>query len=408
MEDLRWPTYKPRGIVLEEVVRSDSGGSARLRDADGREYLDCIGGIGCAPLGHSHPAWTDAVSRQAPRLTISANSFYTAPQQQLASRLRELFPVEDARVFFCNTGTEATEAALKIALRATGRDIVIAFEGAFHGRTLGAIGLTANPKYREPYVTCLGESHEGRFGTMNIVRLPFGDLDALAGAFAEHGKRVAAVFLEPIQGEAGIFPATREFLTGVRELCDRHGALVGADEIQSGTGRTGHWAAWTAIVGDAAQPDILWLAKALGGGFPIGACLARGSIAEAMTPGSHGTTFGGNPLACAAAVATLRIIEEENLLESAGAQLGVLQELARERPIAEVSEIRGIGAMLGIQIGAREDMRAAPLAKALMEQGVLATVCGGHTVRFLLPYWAGVSELGEAWDALGRAVAATA
>jgi acetylornithine/succinyldiaminopimelate/putrescine aminotransferase len=408
MEDLRWPTYRPRGVVLDEVISSDAGGSVRLRDAQGREYLDCIGGIGCTPLGHAHPAWLDAVNRQLGRLSCSANTFFTGPQQQLAARLRELFPVEDARVFFCNTGTEATEAAIKVALRSTGRDVIVAFERAFHGRTLGAIALTANPQYREPYVNCIEESHAGRFAQLNVVRVPFGDLDALGSVFARYPKRVAAVFLEPIQGEAGVFPATPAFLRGVRELCDANGALVGVDEIQSGVGRTGEWAAWTAIVGDEVKPDLLWLAKALGGGFPIGACLARGAVAEAMTPGSHGTTFGGNPVACAAGLATLRIIEEEALLDQARQQIETMRAIATDDPIAEVSEVRGLGAMIGLQIGDPEAKRAAPLARAMMDQSILVTVCGGHTVRFLLPYWAGQDELREAWTGLRQALAATA
>ncbi len=407
MADLRWPTYRPRGVILDEVISSERGGSWRLRDAEGGEYLDAIGGIGCCPVGHAHPAWVDAITHQLGKLAACANSFATVPQQRLAARLKDLFPVDDARAFLCNTGTEATEAALKIALRSTGRDVIVAYEGAFHGRTLGALGMTANPSYRAPYLDCLEEDHGGRFAKVNVVRVPFGDLESTAGAMDRYRGRVAAVFVEPVQGEAGVFPASREFLLGLRALCDAHGALLGVDEIQSGSGRTGDWAAWTSIVGEAARPDILWLAKALGGGFPIGACLARAELAEAMTPGSHGTTFGGNPVACAAALATLRIIEEEDLLASATAQRRHLLELAQSDPIAEVTEVRGLGAMLGIQVGESDAGRAAVLAGAMMNEGVLVTVCGGHTVRLLLPYAAGEAELKEAWTALLRAIHST-
>ncbi len=398
MQDLRWPTYPPRKVVLTDAVDPGRHGALRLRAADGKVYLDAIAGIGCAPLGHAHPRWVEAVSAQMERVVASANTFWTEPQQALAAALIERFPVDNARVFFANTGAEATEAAIKLALRSTGRDVIVAFDGAFHGRTLGAISLTANPAYRDPYVTCLGEEHEGRFASVNVVRVPFGDLDALGRVFEKMGSRVAGVFLEPIQGEAGVYPATREFLAGARRLCDEHGALLGADEIQSGCGRTGDWAAWTTLTdGDpAVRPDILWLAKALGGGYPIGACLARTELSETMTPGTHGTTFGGNPAACAAALATLKVIEEEQLMGSAHAQIELIRELAVARPIARVTEIRGRGAMIGIELAGD----AGSVGAALMARGVLVTVCRGKTVRLLLPYRAGAPELGEIWDAL--------
>ena len=289
-----------------------------------------------------------------------ANSFHTIPQQALAAALIERFGPPNAKVFFANTGTEATEAAIKLALRATGKRVIVAFERAFHGRSIGGLSLTANPAYRDPYIRCLGEEGPERFAEISVIRAPFNDLAALEKIFAEQGSEIAAVFLEPIQGEAGIFPASREFLLGVHALCQQHGALVGADEIQTGTGRTGKWSAWQAIVGDEGpRPDILWLAKALGGGFPVAACIASNALAEHMTRGSHGTTFGGNPVACAAALATIDIIEKEGLLEKAGAQLSLLQEIAKKDPLDAVTEIRGMGAMLGIQIGQREDKAAA-------------------------------------------------
>jgi acetylornithine/N-succinyldiaminopimelate aminotransferase len=272
------------------------------------------------------------VHAQLQRLAAAANSFSSRPQQELGARLAAMFPVDDARTFFGSTGTEATEAAIKLALRATGRSTLVAFDRAFHGRSLGALSLTANTAYRHPYVRCLGETEPAEpFATARVLRLPFGDLAALRAAFAAHGQEIAAVFVEPIQGEAGVFPASREFLVGIHQLCREHGALVGADEIQCGSGRTGAWSAWTQIVGDdpAIRPDLLWLAKALGGGVPIGVCLARGELAAAMGKGTHGTTFGGNPLACAAALATFDVIEADGLLVAAAAQLPIIKRARR-------------------------------------------------------------------------------
>ncbi|PRQ01344.1 aspartate aminotransferase family protein [Enhygromyxa salina] len=406
-EDLRWPTYPGHGIVLDAAVYDEGrvGGALRVRDTSGKIYLDAIAGIGTAVLGHAHPAWVEAIHRQLEKLGAVANTYGHVPQQQLAARLGELFPIDAGRSFFTNSGAEATEAAIKLALRATGRDVIVAFERAFHGRTLGAISLTANPAYRDPYVTCSGEAHTGRFASANVVRVPFNDEAALEQVFAELGPRIAAVFIEPIQGEGGVWPATKQFLLGARELCDRHGALLGLDEIQSGCGRTGRWTAWETIVGDDAQPDIIWLAKALGGSFPIGACLTTPALAEHMGPGTHGTTFGGNPIACVAALATLRIIEEEGLLDHAAAQLPTLEKIAADAPHPEVVEIRGAGAMIGVQIGGLDDGRAKQIAPALIEAGVLATTPGGHTLRLLLPYRAGETELREIWQAMARACA---
>lgn len=394
--------------MLDAAVYDEGrvGGALRVRDSNGKVYLDAIAGIGSAVLGHAHPAWVEAIHRQLQKLGAVANTYGHVPQQQLAARLGELFPIDDGRSFFTNSGTEATEAAIKLALRATGRDVIVAFERAFHGRSLGAIALTANPAYREPYITCMGED-AARFATANVARLPFGDEAALEQTFTELGSRIAAVFVEPIQGEAGIWPATKRFLLTARELCDRHGALLGLDEIQSGCGRTGNWTAWQTIVGDDAKPDILWLAKALGGSFPIGACLTTPELAKHMGPGTHGTTFGGNPIACVAGLATLRIIEEEGLLDRAAAQLPGLVKIAEANGIDEVVEIRGAGAMIGVQIGGLEQGRAKQIAPALIEAGVLATTPGAHTVRLLLPYGAGEAELREIWQAIAHACATT-
>ena len=244
------------------------------------------------------------------------------------------------------------------------------------------------------------------FAQMKVARVPFGDLEAARELCERYRGRIAAVFLEPIQGEAGIFPATKEFLLGLRALCDSHGALLGIDEIQSGCGRTGHFTAWETIVGDAAEPDIIWMAKALGGGFPVAACIARTQIAQAMQPGTHGTTFGGNPVACAAGLATLTIIEQDGLMSKAAAQRGILEEIAATDPLPVPFEIRGVGAMLGVGLGAPEDKIAAPLGSRMPELGVLVTVCGGHTVRSLLPFFAGREELTKFWSTLKQALEA--
>ena len=403
--DLRWPTYPGRAVTLDAAVfEKGKPGALRVRDTEGKVYLDAVAGIGCAVLGHGHPIWVEAITRQLEKLASAANTFYTEPQQQLAARLGQLFPIPDARVFFANSGTEATEAAIKLALRATGRDIIVVFERAFHGRTLGAISLTANPAYRDPYVTCMGEEHQGRFASAQVLRLPFDDLPALEQAFEDHGSRIAAVFVEPIQGEGGIWPASKAFLLGARVLCSRHGALLGADEIQSGCGRTGRWSAWETIVGSEAVPDIIWLAKALGNGFPIGACLTRSELADHMGTGTHGTTFGGNPVACIAALTTLRVIEEEGLLDRAAAQLPTLERIATQERIRDVVDIRGAGAMIGVQVGALDEGKAKELGPRLAEAGVLVTTPGGHTLRLLFPYGAGEPELHEFWRALAGLV----
>lgn len=409
MHELRWPTYALRDIVLDAAV-PDERGALRVRDTQGRVYLDAVNGVGCAPLGHAHPRWVAAVHAQMQRLSAAANSFTTEAQQRFAAALIERMPLADARVFIATTGTETTEAALKLALRSTGRNTIVAFERAFHGRSLGALACTANTAYRHPYVRCLGESQpEQPFATARVLRLPYGDLAALQRAFVEHGHDIAAVFIEPVQGEAGVYPATREFLVGLHRLCREHGALVGVDEVQCGFGRVGAWSAWSRIVGDdpALFPDLMWIAKALGGGYPIGVCLARGDLAHAMGKGTHGTTFGGNPLACAAGLATIEIIESEGLIAAAGAQLPTLQAIAREEPCARVHEVRGLGAMIGIQVGRPGEQIGNAVGDRLMrEHGVLVTVCGGHTIRLLLPYRAGPDELREVWRATCRAVEA--
>lgn len=404
MQDPRWPTFPPRNITLDCVVpdgKDPSRGSLRVRDTEGREYLDAINGIGCLPLGHAHPKWIAAIEDQMRKLVAAAATFYTEPQQAFAAEVVRRAPVKDGRVFIGNTGTEVTEASLKIATRATKRDVVIAFDRAFHGRTFGSIALTAKSAYRHPYVSILGEPDE-LFARMNVARATYGDLDAVAKLFSEYSGRVAMVCVEPIQGEGGIHPASKDFLLGLKELCEKNGACLGLDEIQSGSGRTGDFSAWTTICGDV-DADIVWYAKAIGGGFPISAVVAKAELAEQMGAGSHGSTFGGNPLACAAGLATLRIMDEEKLLDSARNQLPTVRKIAEERPIPAVKEVRGLGAMIGIELGDAD--LAGRTVKAAQEEGLLVVLSGGTAVRWLFPFRAAQDDLREAWERLSRAVA---
>ncbi|MFD0686291.1 acetylornithine transaminase [Actinomadura fibrosa] len=283
------------------------GEGCRVWDADGRAYLDLIAGIAVSSLGHGHPALIEAVSAQAAALAHTSNLFLHEPEVLLAERLRELLD-GDGRVFLANSGTEANECALKLAIkygRANGRSHIVAAENSFHGRTLGALALTGKQAIREPF---------GPYG-IDVRFVPYGDADALAAAVDEH---CAAVFLEPTQGEAGVVPPPDGYFAAVRRICDATGALFVADEIQSAIGRTGAWFAWRH---ENARPDVLTLAKGLGGGLPIGACVALGEHGEIFAKGDHGSTFGGNPVNAAAALAVLATIEKEGLLGNA-AQVG--------------------------------------------------------------------------------------
>ncbi|POM23259.1 Acetylornithine aminotransferase [Actinomadura rubteroloni] len=297
--DVFMPNY---GVPPVALVR---GEGARVWDADGTEYLDLIGGIAVSSLGHGHPVLAAAVAEQAARLAHTSNLFVNEPSVRLAERLVALAG-GDARVFLANSGTEANEAALKIAIKygkANGRPYVVATENGFHGRTLGALSLTGKRSIRDPF---------GPFA-LDVRFVPYGDADALRAAVTD---QCAAVFLEPTQGEAGVVPPPAGYFTAAREICDATGALLVADEIQSAIGRTGAWFAWQH---ENTRPDVLTLAKGLGGGLPVGACLAFGAHATTFAKGDHGSTFGGNPVAAAAALAVLDTIERDGLLAHAAA-----------------------------------------------------------------------------------------
>ncbi|WP_245789243.1 acetylornithine transaminase [Streptosporangium canum] len=344
------------------------GEGSRVWDVDGREYLDLIGGIAVSSLGHAHPALVAAVSTQVATLAHTSNLFLHEPEVLLAERLLGLLGAP-ARVFLTNSGTEANEAALKLAIKygkTNGRGYFVAAENAFHGRTLGALSLTGKPSIRDQF---------GPF-PVDVRFVPYGDADALKNAVTAE---CAAVFLEPTQGEAGVVPPPDGYLKAAREICDATGALLVADEIQSAIGRTGHWFAHQH---DGVLPDILTLAKGLGGGMPIGACIGLGPAGTIFAKGDHGSTFGGNPVAAAAALAVLDTIDKDGLLEhvrTAGAQLaeGIA---AIDHPL--LAGVRGRGLWLALVLTAD---RSAQVQTAAQNAGFLVNALQPNAVRLAPP-----------------------
>jgi acetylornithine/N-succinyldiaminopimelate aminotransferase len=333
-------TFGPPKLAL---VR---GQGAHVWDEDGKEYVDLLGGIAVNALGHGHPALVSAITEQLQTLGHISNFFTSGPQVELAERLLELVGAP-GKVFFTNSGTEANEAALKLT-RLTGRTHLVATEGAFHGRTMGALALTAKAAYREPFEPLPGQ----------VTFVPYGDVAALEKAVTD---ATAAVVLEPIQGEAGVVVPPAGYLAAARRITREHGALLWLDEIQTGMGRSGQWFAHhTELAADA--PDVVTVAKGLAGGFPIGACLALGPAADLLQPGNHGTTFGGNPVACAAALAVIDTIEREHLLE----RVTILGEKIRDGLAADprVTEVRGDGLLIGLDLSAALSAEVAVAALA--------------------------------------------
>lgn len=351
--------YSQRGLTLV------AGHGARLYDSQGRSYLDCMAGHGTAILGHSHPRLVEAVQQQAAVLITCPGSFANDVRARFLDRLGECLQGYE-RFFLCNSGTEAIEAALKYARWHTGRQRVIATRRAFHGRTLGALAATWAPRHRQTAGSILPP----------VDHVPFNDLDAVAESL---GNDVAAVLVEPIQGEGGVRPADRRYLEGLRRLCRRYGALLIFDEVQTGMGRTGKWLAsqhWQV------QADLVALAKGLGGGVPLGA-LAIAEGLPAWPAGTHGSTFGGNPLACAAGLATLQTLGEENLLARATRfgewALARLRDGLEDSP--RVRDIRGYGLMIGVELR----HRVTPLLRQLMDEDAILALPAGSTVLRLLP-----------------------
>ncbi|HEY8534384.1 MAG TPA: acetylornithine transaminase [Micromonospora sp.] len=364
----RWSRalMKNYGTPALALVR---GEGAVVTDEAGRSYIDMFAGIAVNALGHAHPAVVEAVTRQISTLGHVSNFFVTEPTVALAELLLTLTGRPGA-VFFSNSGTEAVEAAFKISRR-TGRTHVVAAHGGFHGRTMGALALTGQPAKTAPFQPLPGE----------VTHVPYGDVDALAAAVTD---RTAMVILEPIQGEAGVVVPPRGYLAAAREITRRHGALLAIDEVQTGIGRTGYWFAYQA---EGIAPDIVTLAKGLGGGLPIGACIAfsdtaAGDAASLLAPGSHGSTFGGNPVCCAAALAVLRTIASEGLLDHVkrvGEQLRRGIE-AIGHPL--VATVRGAGLLLGVVLTAPA---AAAVADALREAGFLVNPAQPDVIRLAPP-----------------------
>jgi len=357
-------TFGPPKLVLMR------GEGAHVWDDAGKQYLDLLGGIAVNSLGHAHPALVDAVTTQMQRLGHVSNFFATEPQVRLAERLLELLGATgQGKVFFANSGAEANEAALKLTRR-TGRTHIVATEGAFHGRTMGALALTAKAAYREPFEPLPG----------NVTFVAYGDPAALADAVTD---RTAAVILEPLQGEAGVVAPPLRYLQQAREITAEHGALLWLDEIQTGVGRTGTWFAHQSPAVAAPQDtlaDIVTLAKGLAGGFPIGACIATGEAADLLQPGNHGTTFGGNPVAAAAALAVLDTIEKEGLLEHVTA----LGHHVRDGLAADdrVTEVRGAGLLIGLDLS---EALSAEVTAVALEAGFIINNPTPERIRLAPP-----------------------
>ncbi len=340
------------------------GEGAHVWDADGREYVDFLGGIAVNSLGHAHPAVIEAVTTQLQTLGHVSNFFATEPQLALAERLLALLGAE-GHVFLSNSGAEANEAALKLTRR-TGRTHLVATEGAFHGRTMGALALTSKAAYRQPFEPLPG----------HVTFVPYGDAHALAGAVTD---ATAAVVLEPIQGEAGVRVPPAGYLAAARQVCDDHGSLLWLDEVQTGIGRTGAWFAHQLPSGEGVTPDIVTLAKGLGGGMPIGATIGLGAAGALLEPGNHGTTFGGNPVACAAALAVLDTIEAEGLLDHATLLGKTLRDGLGEDP--RVLETRGEGLMIGLELS----VDAPSAVASAMAAGFILNATGPSTIRLVPP-----------------------
>ena len=358
-----------------------SGEGVHLRDENGNDYLDLLSGIGVCGLGYAHPAVEEAITRQSKRLIHTSNLFFHEHTAELALRLTEITGLD--RAFFTNSGTEAWEAALKLSrahaglLRSKGRTIgtkFLALDHSFHGRTMGSVATTAKEKYREPFMPVMPGVDFVRFNDVADLRAKFS---------AGNGTEICAVCIEPIQGEGGIHPVSKEFFAAARELCDSTGALLIADEIQSGMGRTGKWFAYQQY---GILPDVTTIAKPIANGIPMGAMLCTNAAAEAITPGMHGTTFGGNPLACAVAIAVIDTIKRDNLIahiNEVGAYFhDQLTQLAKRHDC--ITDVRGKGLMLGIELNSSD--LAQRVVAQMLERRIIINRTSETVLRLLPPF----------------------
>lgn len=402
------PCYGRYEVVLTR------GEGVRVWDNAGKSYLDFGAGIAVSTLGHAHPKMVQAVSRQASTLIHTSNLYYTEPQGRLAKRLVELVG-SPGKVFFSNSGAEANEALFKAArkygndCRSTPEEIgtrveILTFERSFHGRTMAGISATGQEKVKTGFAPLL----------TGFRHLPFNDLAAVEKAISS---QTVGILLEAFQGEGGIYPASREFLVGLRRLCDEHGILLMLDEIQCGLGRVGHWCGWKAIAPEVVPDAVSW-AKGIGGGFPLGATWFRAKpirksdgsqtqLSDLLQPGSHGTTYGGTPLACAVSLAVLQTIEEDRLIERA-AKLGGLA-VEQIRKIRGVKEVRGLGLLIGIDLDAELAGKVLPgktlaqtVVNTLMQNGLLTAPAGATVVRWLPPLIVQEADIVEALSILDR------
>jgi acetylornithine/N-succinyldiaminopimelate aminotransferase len=363
----RWEAVMMKNYGTPPVALA-SGEGAVVTDVDGKSYLDLLGGIAVNILGHRHPAVIEAVTRQLNTLGHTSNLYATEPGVALAEALVGLLgadPDVGARVFFCNSGTEANEVAFKIT-RLTGRTKLVAAQESFHGRTMGSLALTGQPAKQAPFAPLPGD----------VTHVPYGDIDALTAAVDD---ATAAVFLEPIMGESGVVVPPAGYLVAAREITAKHGALLVFDEVQTGMGRTG---AFFAHQHDGITPDIVTLAKGLGGGLPIGACIATGATADLLTPGLHGSTFGGNPVCAAAALAVLRVLADDDLISRADVLGKTLHHGIESLAHPLVDHVRGRGLLRGIVLNAEA---AKPVEAVARDAGFLVNAAAPNVIRLAPP-----------------------